>query len=168
MLNLEKILNGRITIVDKNDYLKKYSLNIYKGNVNIRHNKKNYIQLFVLSVWISVLLLLYTKNGNKVGLYFFCIMILTFPLYFIFSKRTVLSISDKGILIREKRLLKWNEIEDVYIERIDEQPGETYKLRVRQNIGKIKSVSLNDLTHEWEEIGYIIEFFRNKAQKEME
>lgn len=149
--------------IEKHVFLEKYGINEYKGEIVIKYNNTSYFLLLIFSIVISFFLISDIER-KFFETYAFCFIFIGAPLIAIISrKKNALSISLKGVFLREKTNYSWQEISDYYIEHIDELPGDTYKLTIKLNNGKSCSLKLNDLNRNWKEIGCIIEYFRNKA-----
>jgi len=110
----------------------------------------------------GLIIIVKSKVGDISIAIFIAVLLNVFPLYNIFIQNIKFVLTENGILVKGKKMIRWIDVSETLIEEVDDPSTYTYKLIIVLHSGKKYSYYLTDLNFRWQEISHLIEYFKSK------
>lgn len=143
---------------------KEYQAKVYPEKVILKNSIKLNFQLLLFGIGITFLLITnISEHSNKIYTILFCIILLVIPLYKIINQKPLLIISKEGLIISNRKKIKWTEIESTLIENQNfNDASSSFSLKIVLKNTKTIKISLSDLNYSEQEVSHIIELNKEK------
>ncbi len=139
-----------------------FEYRIYPQRVFIRNSVKKNIKFLLFTVITGLIIIVKSKVGDISIAIFIAVLLNVFPLYNIFIQNIKFVLTENGILVKGKKMIRWIDVSETLIEEVDDPSTYTYKLIIVLHSGKKYSYYLTDLNFRWQEISHLIEYFKSK------